>query len=78
MVEWGKVWAMELFQTSKDGLTSKKGLHPSQGHMATMGAKNCPFPYAGREMPFLAKIGIARMMIFFQYVRKTFVPIPVA
>ena len=62
VVQWGKVWGIVFFQTPRAGLTSEKGLHPSQGHMVILGGQNPPFSVAGREMPFPAEIGIARMM----------------
>jgi hypothetical protein len=62
MVQWGKVWGLVFFQSPKSGLTSLTILHPSQGHMVTLGGKNGPFPYVGSDMPFPAGIRITRMM----------------
>jgi len=68
------VRGIEFFQTSGDGLTTKKELLPisgSHGHPPY-------FYYAARESPFFAEIGIARMKKMIKYSRMKFVPIPVA
>ena len=62
MVQWGKVWGVVFFQSPKSGLTSLTVLHPSQGHMVTLGGKNGPFADVGSDMPFPAGIRITRMM----------------
>jgi hypothetical protein len=62
VVQWEKMWGIVLFQSPKGGLTSLIGLHPSQGQMVTLGGKNGPFPYVGRDMPFPAGISITRII----------------
>ena len=58
----GKSVGLVFFQSPKSGLTSLTGLHPSLGHMVTLGGKNGPFPYVGSDMPFPAGIRITRII----------------
>ena len=78
MVQWKKVWGLEFFRTSKDGLTTKKYFPPSQGHMVILGAKTVLFRMLVGSRLFWPESGLPRWWKMTKYVRITFVPIPMA